>query len=118
MPRLFSLRSLCFIAILISLLSGSGAYARITKVVIDRVESPTFEGQEFGSSGHYEKIVGRMLGEVDPGATENQGIVNLAKAPRNAAGRIAYSTDFYLLKPVEPSKGNRRLFYGVINRGN
>jgi hypothetical protein len=101
-----------------TLINATAASARITKIVIDRVESPTFEGQAFGSSGRYEKIVGRMFGEVDPGAAENKGIVNLDKAPSNAARRVAYSADFYILKPVDPAKGNHRLFYGVINRGN
>src|SRR5712692_1121442 len=108
----------CSAVILVSLLAASVAYARITKIVIDRVESPTFEGREFGTSGRYEKIVGRMFGEVDPNTVENAGIVNLNKAPKNAAGRVTYSTDFYILKPVDPAKGNDKLFYGVINRGN
>src|SRR6266404_3743438 len=94
------------------------AEARITKVVIERTESPAFDGQEFGSVGRYEKLVGRMFGEVDPHAAENVHIVNLDKAPKNAAGRVEYSTDFYLLKPVELARGNHKLFYGVINRGN
>src|SRR5262249_42174595 len=111
MPRLFSSSLVGLVAVLISLATGSVAHARITKVVIDGVESPTFAGQEFGSSGRYEKIVGRMLGEVDPDAPAQKGIVNLDKAPRNAAGRVSYSTDFYMLKPIDPAKGNHRLFY-------
>ena len=31
------------------------AWARITAVVIDHVESPTFEGHSFGEVGQYEK---------------------------------------------------------------
>lgn len=97
--------------------TGAGE-ARITKVVVDRKESPTFDGQEFGAVGRYEKIVGRLLGEVDPRAPGNTDIVNLDKAPKNTTGRVEYSTDFTILKPVDPTAGNRRLFYGVINRGN
>jgi hypothetical protein len=118
MLRFYSLLIASVGATLVGLLVTNVASARVTKVVIDRVESPTFEGQEFGTSGRYEKIVGRLFGEVDPGAAENIGIVNLDKAPRNAAGRVAYSTDFYILKPVDPAKSNHKLFYGVINRGN
>jgi hypothetical protein len=94
------------------------AHARITKLVIDRIESPAFEGQAFGSVGQYEKLVGRMFGEIDPHAPENAGIVNLDKAPANAAGRVEYSTDVYILKPIELGRGNHKLFYEVINRGN
>lgn len=104
------------------LLSGTcnlpPADARITKIELSQVESPTFEGREFGKVGQYEKISGRLFGEVDPSAAENTRIVNLDKAPRNTAGRVAYNTDFVILRPVDPSKGNQTLFYGVLNRGN
>src|SRR5215475_3542240 len=102
------------------LLSGlfvpTAVEARITKIVIERTESPTFEGQEFGSVGRYEKLTGRLFGEVDPAAPENAGIVNLNKAPKNAAGHVEYSTDFYILKPVALERGSHKLFYGVLNR--
>jgi hypothetical protein len=100
-----------------SALFANIVHARITKIIIERTEAPTFEGQEFGAVGRYEKITGRMFGEVDPRAPENAGIVNLDKAPKNAAGRVEYSTDFYLLKPIDLAQGNHKLFYGVLNRG-
>ena len=40
--------------------------ARVVRIEIERVESPTFEGQSFGDVGPYEKLVGRFFGEVDP----------------------------------------------------
>ncbi len=101
-----------------SVLTSREAEARITKIVIERTEAPAFDGQEFGSVGQYEKLVGHMFGEVDPRAPENVNIVNLDKAPQNAAGRVEYSTDFYLLKPLDLARGNHKLFYGIINRGN
>ena len=104
--------------IFLSLFVVIRAEARITKIVIDRTESPTFAGREFGLVGSYEKVTGRLFGEVDPRLPENAGIVNLDKAPKNAAGHVAYSTDFYILKPVNLQNGNRKMFYGVINRGN
>ena len=94
------------------------AEARITHIEISRVESPTFEGRTFGTVGQYEKISGQAFGAVDPGAVENAGIVNLDVAPQNSAERVAYSTDFVILRPRDPTKGNHTLFYGVLNRGN
>ena len=102
----------------LSFSTTNAVHARVTKIAIDRIESPTFAGQEFGLVGSYEKIAGRLWGEVNPQAPENVEIVNLDKAPKNAEGRVAYSTDFYILKPVDLTKGNRKMFYGVINRGN
>jgi hypothetical protein len=103
----------CLILCLVPPLS----HARVTRVVIEKTESPTFAGQSFGTVGPYEKLTGRVFGEVDPTAPENAGIVNLDKAPRTAAGRVTYSADLYILKPVDLTKGNRKMFYGVLNRG-
>ncbi len=112
LPWVYSLVFLCHV------LAPSVGYARVTRVVIEKIESPTFAGQSFGAAGSYEKLTGRVFGEVDPVAPENVGIVNLDKAPRTAAGRVAYSADLYILKPVDLTKGNRKMFYGVLNRGN
>ena len=93
------------------------AEADITRIVIARVESPTFEGVSFGAVGRYEKLVGRAFGEVDPHDPRNAVIVDIALAPRNARGMVEYSTDIYILRPFE-RQGNHRLFFEVNNRGN
>lgn len=93
------------------------SHARITRIEIDRVESPTFGGATFGRAGQYEKLVGRAYGEIDPADPLHRGIVYIDKAPRNAANRVEYSTDVYILKPIDLSRGNRTLFYDVVNRG-
>ena len=87
------------------------------KIEITRVET-AFDSLSFGNIGVYEKVVGRALAEVDPAHPLNAGIVNIGKAPTNAAGRVEYKLDFYLLKPADLRRGNRRLFYDVVNRGN
>jgi len=102
---------------LLFLIVASPAWPRITAVVIDRIESPTFEGQAFGDVGRYKKIVGRMFGAVDPKTAEHAHIVNLDKASQNAIGLVEYSTDFYILKPFDSTKGNRTLFSAILNRG-
>ncbi len=94
------------------------AVAQITRIVIDRVESPTYGGQRLGDVGQYEKLVGRAFGEVDPSHPLNAGIQDIELAPTNARGRVEYVTDFYLIKPVDMSKGNHTLVHNVINRGN
>lgn len=99
------------------LLTPSISQARVTQIVINRVES-VFDGASFGRVGTYEKVVGRAFGEVDPDDPLNQGIVNIDKAPRNPAGRVDYAVDIYLLKPADLRRGNHRIFYNVLNRGN
>src|ERR1700704_6288707 len=93
------------------------ANASITQIQITRVESPTFGGMSFGEVGRYEKLVGRAFGEIDPRDPLNAVIVDLDKAPRNARGMIAYATDIYILRPIDRSKGNHRLFFEINNRG-
>jgi hypothetical protein len=92
--------------------------ARITRIEITSVESPTFGGTAFGDVGRYEKLRGKLYGEVNPTDPLNAVIVDLDKAPRNARGMVEYVTDFLIIKPVDMSKGNGKIFYGINNRGN
>ena len=75
-------------------------------------------GHAFGTTGPYEKVVGRLYLEVSPDDPANQAVVDLKLAPRNARGRVEFWSDFFLLKPADPARGNRRLLYDVNNRGN
>jgi hypothetical protein len=81
------------------------------KLEIARVEA-AFGGVSFGAVGPYEKVIGRAFADVDPTHPLNAGIVNLGNSLRNAAGRVEYWCDFYLLRPVDLRKGSRRIFYG------
>jgi hypothetical protein len=106
------------VALFCALVGLPSSQARITRIEIDRVESPTFGGASFGNVGQYEKLAGRAYGELDPRNEANRGIVYLDQAPRNAAGRVEYSIDVLILKPLDMSRGNRTLIYDVVNRGN
>src|SRR5215204_953710 len=99
------------------ILTMAVAEARVTRLEISRQE-PFAAGQAFGDIGPYEKVVGRFHGELNPAHPLNAEIVDLDKAPRNARGMIEYSSDFYIVKPVDISKGNAALLYDVNNRGN
>src|SRR5262249_4050284 len=99
------------------LLLTAPAQARVTRIEVLRT-APFADGQAFGTTGAYEKVVGRFHGELDPAQPLNAGIVDLDKAPRNARGQVEYSADFYVLKPVDLARGNGALFYDVNNRGN
>jgi hypothetical protein len=67
--------------------------------------------------GQYEKLVGRVFGYVDPADPRNSVITDLALAPQNSSGRVEYSADIYILRPIDRSKGNHRLFFEINNRG-
>ncbi len=91
--------------------------AHVRRIEIERVESPTFEGRSFGDVGPYEKLIGRVLGEVDPAAPENAVIADIDRAPRNERGMVEYSADLIILRPVDRPRANGRLFFEVNNRG-
>ncbi len=105
--------ALCFAAV-----AMGTAEAKITKIEITRVESPTFEGKSFGQVGQYEKLVGKAYGEVDPKDPRNAVIVDIQNAPKNARGLVEYNTDIYILKPISMASSNHRLWFEVNNRGN
>jgi Alpha/beta hydrolase domain len=95
----------------------SAADARVTQINITTVESPTFSGASFGLVGAYERIEGTITGEVDPTNPLNGVIVDIDLAPKNANGTVGYSTDFQILRPVDLTKGNHRVFFDLPNRG-
>lgn len=79
---------------------------------------PFANGTGFGDTGAYERIAGTAHFRIDLDAPENARVVDLENAERNAEGLVEYSTDFYILRPVDLARGNRRLIYDVNNRGN
>jgi hypothetical protein len=72
----------------------------------------------YGDAGPYERLDGTAYMEVSPYDPLNAVIVNLDKAPRNSRGMVEFSSPFQILKPVNMARGNRKLFYGINNRGN
>jgi len=110
---------IAFVASLAALFSASPVDARITRIEIDaaRSQSPTFGGFSWPNVGQYEKIVGKAFGEVNPHDRQNRVIVDIEFAPRNARGNVEYAFNFYILKPIDLSKGARKMMYEPPNRG-
>ena len=92
------------------------ANAGTVKVVITS-RALAFGGKAFGNVGTYEVLKGKAYGEVHPLLPRNAVITDIQFAPRNAAGMVEYSTDIYILKPVDLNKGNHKLFAELPNRG-
>src|SRR6267142_1599937 len=104
------------VATLLMVISAPLADARVVRLRIERREA-VLNGRPFGAAGPYEKLVGKVDFGLDPTLPRNGDIVDLKLAPRNARGEVESSADFYMLKPVDPARGNGRLFYEVGNRG-
>ena len=93
------------------------AQARITKVLITTKESPTFGGYSWPGVGQYEKLYGKAFGEVDPLDPKNAVIVDIASRREMRSGKVEYSFDFYILKPIDLKKGAHKVMYEPPNRG-
>src|SRR5882724_11292908 len=109
------MRNVLIATVMLALVS-SVADARVVRLRIERREL-ILDGRAFGAAGPYEKLVGKVDFGLDPNLPRNGDIVDLKLAPRNARGEVESSADFYMLKPVDPRRGNGRLFYEVGNRG-
>ena len=110
-----SLRAYMRLALFAALLS-SLAQAHVVRVeVVSR--SDVDNGKPFGAAGSYEKITGRVYFAVNPDNPHNRQIVDLDKAARNSQGEVEFSSDFYLFRPKDMSKGNDAVLFEVSNRG-
>ena len=112
-PRAFRL-----VLIVLSLVAAAGrAQAEVTRVEI-RSTTDALGGRSFGSVGSYELLKGTIFFAVDPANASNRVIADLDKAPKNAQGRVEFSSDLFIIRPKDRSKGNGVLFFDVVNRGN
>ena len=60
---------------------------------------------------------GRSSSRSTPRLPANRIVTDLARAPRNAAGKVEFSSDFFLIKPKRIERGNGAVLYEVSNRG-
>lgn len=103
--------------LILSTLAPQSSEADVVRLVVEQ-KRLIADGKSFGEVGPYERLDGTVYIEVDPRDPLNAGIVNLDKAPKTAKGMVGFSSPFFILKPVDVARGNRKLFYGVNNRGN
>src|SRR5215210_4082351 len=91
--------------------------ARVVRFVVEQ-RTPFAEGAAFGEAGSYERLTGTAYFEVEPNDPLNAVIVDLDLAPRNARGCVEFSAQFLILKPLDMSRGNGKIFYTANNRAN
>jgi len=103
-------------AILLVFALSASAAAEVVRIDVQS-RGDVAGGKAFGTTGAYEKLVGKMFFEVDPLNDANKIIADVDKAPRNARGRVEFSADFFLLKPKEMQRSNGTVLYEVSNRG-
>lgn len=79
--------------------------------------APYAGGMSFGDAGSYEQLDGTARFAVDRDDPRNSLITDLDLTPKDRNGKVVFSADFRILRPVQPQRGNRRLLLDVLNRG-
>ena len=83
-----------------------------------RLRRPLAGATPFGAAGPYEELKGALRFALDPKHAANARLTDVERAPRNAAGRVAFESDVSLLLPVDRARASGRLLLDVVNRGN
>lgn len=92
------------------------ASAEVVRIEV-KSRADILSGKSFGDTGAYEKLAGKIYFAIDPKNSANHIIADIDKAPKNAAGKVEFSSDFYMIKPKDPARGNGTVLYEVSNRG-
>jgi hypothetical protein len=92
------------------------AGAEVTKVTISK-RTVVANGDSFGSTGPYEKLIGRIEFALNPSNAHNKPIADLNRAATGEDKRVRFSADLYVLRPVDAARGNGTLLFEIANRG-
>ena len=103
-------------ALLLFALAAAPVSAEVVRIDVAS-RSDLAGGMTFGPAGPYEKIAGTIHFAVDPAVPANRIIADVDKAPRNAAGKVEFSADFFVIKPKRIERGSGAVLYEVSNRG-
>ena len=104
------------LAVVSMVLAPQLARAELTGVTIaSRVTVAS--GQAFGATGAYERLTGTIEFALDPSDPRNTSITDLDRAARASDGRVHFTSDLMVLRPVDQARGNGVLLFEVTNRG-
>ena len=101
---------------LLSATSAPPAAATVSRVTVQSRQD-VLGGRPFGTAGGYEKLVGVVEFALDPVNAANAAIVDLARAPRDASGRVVASANFMVLRPKTMPRDRAVALLEVSNRG-
>jgi Alpha/beta hydrolase domain len=87
-------------------------FARIVAAEVVRIDIVRRD-----EAGTHQAVVARVHYAVDPTLKANQGIADLALAPRNAAGLVEFAGDLLLFLPKNAASARGTVFLEVVNRG-
>jgi hypothetical protein len=93
--------------IILLLVLASGAAAEVVRIDVQRRDD----------WGTHERIIGRVYFAIDPMAPANRAIADIDHAPKNASGRVEFSSDLVFFRPKDGARARGTVFLEVVNRG-
>ena len=106
-----------FKRLILILLVAAPLRAEVVRIEVNS-RADVLAGKSFGTAGPYERLSGIIYFAVDPRNSANQIVTDIDKAPKNASGKVEFSSDFFIIKPKDLTRGNGSVLYEVSNRGN
>ncbi|HEY5083888.1 MAG TPA: hypothetical protein VII48_05160, partial [Rhizomicrobium sp.] len=103
-------------ALTVLIAASAAAHAEVSRIEVTS-RSDVLGGKSWGTRGPYEKLSGTVTFAVDPKNLFDKSIPNIDKAPRDANGKVEFSSDFTILAPKDRSKANGVAFFEASNRG-
>jgi hypothetical protein len=97
-------------------LTASSLSARVLRVEIAS-RTDVLGGKDFGATGAYERITGRVYFSLAIANPHNRRIVDLANAASLKNGEVEFSSDFVAIRPKDSRKSNGSMLLEVPNRG-
>jgi hypothetical protein len=93
-------------ALVLLLVAGSAA-AEVVRIDVQRRDD----------WGTHERIIGRVYFAIDPMAPANRAIADIDRAPRNADGKVEFSSDLLFFRPKDARRARGTAFLEIVNRG-
>ena len=104
MRRLVASSAICALVLLVL---AESAIAEVVRIDVRRRDD----------AGTHERVIGRVHFAIDPTLPANRGIADLDQAPRNAAGKVEFSSDVLFFRPKDSRRARGSVFVEVVNRG-
>src|SRR5688572_32687139 len=104
MKRLAASAALCALVLVVL---AETAIAEVVRIDVRRRDD----------AGTHERVIGRVHFAIDPTLPANRGIADLDLAPRNAAGKVEFSSDVLFFRPKDARWARGSVFVEVVNRG-
>ena len=67
--------------------------------------------------GTHERVIGRVYFAIDPKLPANRAIADIDLAPKNADGKVEFSSDLLFFRPKRADRARGSVFLEVVNRG-